>query len=255
MQGKFVWHDLMSTDVEGSRRFYGELFGWQTKKEEKGPYTLILLNGKDIGGILAHQMPGAPSHWLGYVGVSDVDATLAKVKQLGGKIFKEKTNIPNVGDFAVIADGQGGVVAPFRSTNPAHTETNERPAAYSFCWDELMTADTAQAAKFYSTLFGWQTQTMDMPNFGQYTLFTRPGTKDDKGMVKNAGGMMPLPPGVPRTFWMTYVAVENCDRTLEKAKRLGAQIPMPAIEVETVGRFATIIDPQGAATAILQPQM
>ena len=49
-QGKFVWYDLLTTDVAAARGFYGELFGWSFK--EQGRYTVVLNNGQAIGGIV-----------------------------------------------------------------------------------------------------------------------------------------------------------------------------------------------------------
>jgi predicted enzyme related to lactoylglutathione lyase len=56
------------------------------------------------------------------------------------------------------------------------------------------------------------------------------------------------------SFWMAYVAVPDCDATVTKAQRLGGKVPMPAMDIPDVGRFATILDPQMAAIAILQPK-
>jgi predicted enzyme related to lactoylglutathione lyase len=253
--GKFVWHDLMSTDVEKSKRFYGELFGWRIEKEPKGPYHLIRVGEQMIGGMLKNEMPGVPSHWFGYVSVENVEGAVETALKHGGKAIVKKEVIPDVGEFAVIADAHGAVTAPFKSARAGGDEgAHTRPQPFSFVWDELLTPDPSAAERFYAALYGWKTQHMPMPNF-TYTLWKHPTERDEKGEPRGLGGMMKMPPGVPHPFWLTYVHVPECDATLAKAQKLGAMVPMPAMSVPNVGRFATIIDPTMAAIAVLQPDM
>ncbi len=251
---RFVWHDFYAADMAAAKRFYGELFGWTFKPGEHG-YEHIAAAGQEIGGMmkLEPQM-GAPPHWIGYVSVDDLDAAVATVTKSGGKMFV-KEDIPNVGRFAVCADPQGAVFSPFQpaSKGMGKPESNARPAPYTFCWDELMASDTDAAVRFYTTVFGWGSEHMDMPGFGRYTLLKRTGVKDEMGADKNAGGLMKMPPGVPRPFWLTYVAVENADTTVEKAKKLGATITTPPMNIPEVGRFATMLDAQHAPFAVLAP--
>jgi uncharacterized protein len=253
MKSKFVWHDLMAADVEGAKRFYGELFGWRFERGENGPYEHISAGEQMIGGMMKLDAKmGAPPHWLGYISVDDVDATLAAITKQGGKVHMPKQDLPTVGQFAVAADPQGAVYSPFHSAHPEE-ETNAKPAPYTFCWDELWTSDPDAAVKFYGGVFGWGADHMEMPDFGRYTLLKRTGIKDDQGADKSAGGLMKLPPGVPHPFWLVYVAVPNADATVEKAKKLGATVTAPPMDIPNVGRFATLLDPQRAAFAILAP--
>jgi hypothetical protein len=253
MHSKFVWHDLMAADVEGAKRFYGELFGWRFERGKDGPYEHISAGEQMIGGMMkldpAH---GAPPHWIGYISVDDVDASLAAVTRHGGRIYVPKQDLPTVGQFAVASDPHGAVFSPFRSAHP-DSESNARPGPYTFCWDELWSTDPDGAAKFYATVFGWGAEHMEMPGFGRYTLFKRTGIKDDKGADKSAGGLMKTPPGVPHPFWLVYVAVPDADAAVEKAKKLGATITSPAMDIPNVGRFATLLDPQHAGIAVLAP--
>src|SRR5262249_17115511 len=127
-----------------------------------------------LGGVM--ELPaeaakmGAPPHWIGNVQVDDVDATVVQVTKLGGKVHKAPSDIPTVGRFAVIADPQGGAVSVFKPNNPMtlHDVTKEG----EFCWNELMTSDSAAAWKFYSEIFGWKSiQEMDMGAMGTYRVF------------------------------------------------------------------------------------
>jgi predicted enzyme related to lactoylglutathione lyase len=71
-----------------------------------------------------------------------------------------------------------------------------------------------------------------------------------------AAGMMKSPPemGNVPSHWMVYFQVESCDGTVQRAQSLGAKTMVPPTAIPTVGRFAVLQDPQGAAFSILEPQ-
>lgn len=115
-----------------------------------------------------------------------------------------------------------------------------------FCWNELMTPDLQKAKQFYAALFNWQTKDEEIGD-KTYTMFAR----DDKQL----GGMLQIPKdreGQIPPHWMSYIFVEDLDSTLEKAKKLGAGVTMPATPVSDFGRFAVIQDPTGAHIALWQ---
>jgi predicted enzyme related to lactoylglutathione lyase len=109
---------------------------------------------------------------------------------------------------------------------------------------ELNTPDLAKAKEFYSALFGWQFQDMDMGPAGIYSTF-----KPENGP---GGGMMTMPGGNPG--WLAYVGVEDINAATEKATSLGAKVCMGPQEVPNVGRFTIITDPTGGAIAMFQPK-
>jgi len=251
---RFVWHDLNTKDVEGSKAFYGEVFNWKFEGSAN-EYVHIKAGDDMIGGM--RQM-GANEHqppsWLAYVGVDDVAATVATITGAGGKVYMPTTTIDNVGTFAVTADPTGGVFAPWKSARPSEdVEKQEMPKPFTFVWDELMSTDTAAAGAFYDKVFGWKSRPVDMGGGMIYTLLDRPGVKNVKGDQGSAGGMMKSP--MPASFWLAYVGVDNCDRLCERASKLGAQVTIGPMDIPNVGRFACWFDPQKAAIAVLQPQM
>lgn len=253
---RFVWHDLNTKDLAGSQRFYGEIFHWKFDTSDNGPYVHITAGERMIGGMRqmdAHEPQ--PTSWLGYIGVDDVAATVASITAAGGKVYMPTTTLPNVGTFAVTADPTGGVFAPWKSARPGEDkEPSDMPPPFTFMWDELMTTDPAAASKFYASVLGWQSRPVDMGPGGTYTLFDRPGKTNAKGEQMSAGGMMKSPPGVPHSFWLPYVHVDNTDQSCERAARLGAKITVPPTDIPNVGRFACWFDPQQASIAILQPR-
>jgi predicted enzyme related to lactoylglutathione lyase len=254
---RFVWHDLNTKDVEGSKKFYGEIFNWKFGASDNGPYLHITAGDEMIGGV--RQM-GADEHqptsWLGYVVVDDVAATVASITGAGGRVYMPTTKMENVGTFAVTADPTGGVFAPWKSARAEEDVENlTMPKPFTFVWDELMSTDPAAAGAFYEKVFGWKPRPVDMGDGNTYTLLDRPGVKNVKGDQGSAGGMMKSPPGVPASFWLAYVGVDDCDKLSERAARLGAKVMVPPTDIPNVGRFACWSDPQGASIAILQPRM
>jgi predicted enzyme related to lactoylglutathione lyase len=249
---RFVWHDLNTKDLAGSKRFYGEIFNW---KFEGDDYLHIKAGDEMIGGM--RQM-GAdepyPTNWLGYIAVDDVAATVAKISAAKGNVYMPPQTMDKVGTFAVTADPTGAVFAPWKSARPGEdAERKGMPKPFTFSWDELMTSDPAAASSFYAQVFGWEPQAMDMGGGMTYTLFNRPGVKNEKGDQVAAGGMMKSPPGVPYSFWLPYVAADNTDQLCERAARLGAKVTVPPTDIPNVGRFACWMDPQQASIAIIQP--
>ena len=103
--GKFVWIDLLSTDVEAAKTFYGDLFGWTFTGE--GRYTQILHQGVPIAGIV--EEPDRRSEWVGNLSVVDVDASVEKLRQLGGKLMAGPRDAPDRGRIALVRDPEGAL--------------------------------------------------------------------------------------------------------------------------------------------------
>ncbi len=111
-------------------------------------------------------------------------------------------------------------------------------------WNELITSDKAASVAFYSSLFGWTTDEMEMPNGDTYTLFKK-GERMVAGCV--------TPPGsenVP-TMWLSYVNVDDIDASIAKAKELGAVVHNERVDLP-MGSFAVFTDPQGGTLAFWQ---
>jgi predicted enzyme related to lactoylglutathione lyase len=86
---------------------------------------------------------------------------------------------------------------------------------------------------------------MDMGAAGAYHIISRGGV--DRGGVTSHLSRGTAP------HWLPYVAVEDTDATIARARRLGATIPMPAADIPGVGHFGIVQDPTGAVLAIMKP--
>ncbi len=118
-EGVFLWDELWSADVEASKRFYGEVFGWTTADMDMGDmvYTIFRRAGDtDTAGLLAKPDEVPASVWVPYLATDDVDATAAKAGELGGTVTMGPMDVPNVGRLAVLLDPTG---APFGLFKPS----------------------------------------------------------------------------------------------------------------------------------------
>ena len=240
--GKFVWYECVTKDSAKSKGFYGELFGWKVQSFPMGDrtYDMIALGETTQGGYTKPEGK-APSHWTSYVSVDDVDATAKKVVAVGGKVVTPAFDVPQVGRMSQVADPQGATFWIMRGESDA---PDSEPAPGRFFWNELWARDGKAAADFYEKVFGYEVKSMDMPD-GTYHVLEKSG-------VSRAGIMTSPNKAVP-PMWLPYVAVEGCDASVARAKKLGAEVHVPPTDIPEVGRFAVLGDPTGATIAVIQP--
>jgi predicted enzyme related to lactoylglutathione lyase len=119
--GTFHWNELHTSDPARAVRFYRSALGYTVKDMDMGPmgtYHVLDQSGASRAGILKAQGE-APTMWLPYVAVDDADATAARAAKLGGKVVSPPEDIPDIGRFAILADGDGAVFAVIRPIYPA----------------------------------------------------------------------------------------------------------------------------------------
>lgn len=113
--GAFSWSELMTTDVESAKSFYMQLFGWGARDMPmpSGNYTTMQVGESSVGGLMKvpAEAEGMPPNWGVYVTVNNVDETLARATQLGGKVVMPPMEVPGVGRMAVICDPQGATLS------------------------------------------------------------------------------------------------------------------------------------------------
>jgi hypothetical protein len=242
IRGRFVWHELMTTDPQGAGAFYSKVLPWKTQPSGMPDYTLWVAGKTQAGGLMAQpedaRRAGAPPSWLVYIGTPDVDATATDAQRLGGKVLKSPADIPGIGRFAVLADPQGAAFAIF---TPAPSPAGAPPSAYS--WHELATSDQQGALAFYSELFGWSRgPAHDMGPGGTYQLVEHGGTQ--------VAGVYKLMDASKPPSWLTYITVASVDRAAAAAKAAGGKVTQGPMEVPGGSRIAQILDPQGGAFAV-----
>ncbi len=112
MGNPFVHVELMSNDVGKAKDFYGQLFDWNLE-DMKMPgmtYTMIKVGGGTGGGMMKNPITNAPSAWMAYVDVDDLQAATAKAKSLGAKVMQEMQVVEGMGSFSIITDPTGAML-------------------------------------------------------------------------------------------------------------------------------------------------
>ncbi|HEX4932242.1 MAG TPA: VOC family protein [Gemmatimonadaceae bacterium] len=245
--GRFVWYDLVTTDSPGAQAFYARVAGWGTAPwgPPEQPYLMWTVKDSPIGGIGAlspeEQAKGIPPYWMGHIGTTDLDATVAQVPTLGGKILLPPTPIPTVGRFAIVQDPYGAVFSAFQAEGEA--PGHEGPAAIGeISWVELATKDLDGALAFYGSLFGWTLGTdMDMGPNGIYRIFNRNGQM--MGGMYGISEAMPMPPS-----WLYYIRVADIEAAAGDVSAAGGTIVQPIMDIPG-GKIFMATDPQGAMFA------
>jgi predicted enzyme related to lactoylglutathione lyase len=119
----------------------------------------------------------------------------------------------------------------------------------SFCWNELMTHDVGRAKRFYSDTIGWDYEPFPMPQGGTYWIATMNGTK--------VGGLFEMKEPEARDMpeqWVSYLAVDDVDRRIDRAVAAGATLCHPAFDIPAVGRIAMLRQPGGALISFMTPK-
>ena len=250
IRGRFIWHELMTTDTDAAAAFYSKVVPWKTQDSGMPSYTLWMAGKTQVGGLTGLPPDGAqggtPPHWIVYIATPDVDATVAHAERLGGKVLKGATDIPNMGRYAVLVDPQGATFAVYTPPGPAPEGAAAPAGLGEFNWHELATTDHEAALSFYTELFGWEKgPAHDMGGMGIYQIINLDGAQ--------AGGMYNLQASSSPPHWLSYVRVADCAKATTVAKSAGARILNGPMEVPGGSWITMMQDPQGGAFAVVEP--
>jgi uncharacterized protein len=121
-------------------------------------------------------------------------------------------------------------------STPTHAATG------NFVWHELRTTDAKSATDFYTHVVGWQAASSGDPGGVPYTLLSVGGL-DTAGLMPLtpemlAGGMIPA--------WVGFIGVDDVDAYAQRVEQAGGKLHCSPQDIPTVGRFASVEDPQGA---------
>ncbi|MFN2589780.1 MAG: VOC family protein [Actinomycetota bacterium] len=238
--GHFCWVDLGTTDVDGSKAFYGGLFGWELQDIAAGgdqTYTRCRLNGFEVAGLHAHA-EAEGSGWSSSIAVDDVDATTLRAREVGASVVLEPQEIPGTARLSVIRDLVGAEVSLWQAKGFAGARLVNEPGAWT--WNELVTAELDRATGFYRGLFGWESGGAPAPI---------PRVGFTKGGYLIGGAHAPQPGEDDSPRWTVAFGVEDADASATRAQELGGRVLLPAMDIPT-GRFAVVADPAGASFTI-----
>jgi uncharacterized protein len=246
--GRFVWYELMTTDVAAAKAFYTRVVGWGTKDAftPDQPHTLFTVGSTFAGAVTGLpedvRKTGATPMWIGYVGVTDVDATVDRTKRLGGAVRVPPTNVLDISRLSIVTDPQMAMLAVIQWLRPSQQEPPALTARKRVGWHELLAADSEKAFTFYGELFNWRKAPADSDPVGSYHLFSVGG--------QTIGGMFTKPPLARVPHWLYYFNIGDIDAASERVKSGGGQVLGGPVEVSGGNWIARCVDPQGAMFAL-----
>lgn len=122
--GAINWIDLTVPDAERVRDFYQQVVGWKITPVGMGSYEDYAVGpdggGKNVAGICHSRgvNEGIPPVWLIYITVENLETSVKRVVELGGRIIRQPVNIGSNARYAVIQDPAGAVCALFEDVRP-----------------------------------------------------------------------------------------------------------------------------------------
>jgi predicted enzyme related to lactoylglutathione lyase len=243
----------MTNDAAAATDFYTHVIGWTAQLATNAPegvhYTLFEVDGQPATGMMALNdeacAAGARPGWLGYVLSDDVDAAVTKAKSLGGSVYVEPCDIPQVGRFALIGDPHGAAIGLMKWAEPMPTPPSMPMQNGRTGWHELMAGDLEADFAFYAALFGWsKVEDLDMGPMGTYRIF---GLDKEMGI----GGMMTKPAEIPMPAWGYYFATGNIDEAVARVTDKGGQILNGPMEVPGGAWIINGLDQQGVPFSLV----
>jgi uncharacterized protein len=248
--GSPCWADLWTSDVEGSRRFYSELLGWEAQEPspEFGGYFMFTRDGVPVAGAMGDMgdMP-ANNTWKIYLATDDVTKTIEAAEAEGAEIQGPPMPVADLGVQALFVDPTGAPLGTWQAgTFPGFTVLNEHGAP---SWFELHTRDHARAVAFYRTVFGWDTNDVSDSDEFRYTTLRDVSTGEELAGVMDATAF--LPDGAA-PYWTIYWEVDDARAAVAKTKALGGSV-VADVEDTPYGHIATVADPAGAQFRLRTP--
>lgn len=255
--GSWIWYELMTPDPKASKAFYDAVVGWDIDTVPTVPgdpeYRMIMAPDGPVGGVLTlspeMMAQGAKAGWLGYIGVDDVDATVERLRAVGGSVHLPPQDVEGVGRMAMVSDPQGGLFYIMRGVSDENSRAYGRMDMGHVSWNELQTGeDDAASFAFYSEVFGWEKAGgMPMP-WGEYAFLR------GRGEEEIWGAMMPRGTADQPIGWTFYFRVPDIEAAFGRVKAAGGTPFSDPMEVPGGERVFNAVDPLGVPFGLVAPR-
>ncbi|MEN2281587.1 VOC family protein [Algoriphagus sp. SE2] len=109
----FLGQELWSNEPSNSADFYTSVFGYTTSKANnaKIDYTIFKYGDQNCAGMLQNPASNVRSHWVPYIRVADVNATVEKAKSAGAQVLISPSPDIRNGSVALLLDPTGAPLA------------------------------------------------------------------------------------------------------------------------------------------------
>jgi predicted enzyme related to lactoylglutathione lyase len=245
--GTPCWVDYGATDLEATKAFYTDLFGWtytESSGEEYGGYINALKDDRQVAGLGPQMNPNDSPSWTTYFATDDSAAAAARIRDAGGTVVMDPMEVAPFGTMAIAVDPQGNAFGLWEAAEHTGVRLHNEPG--SLAWNEAMTADTAAAKQFYSAVFGFTFDQMSPEVAGEGMDYSTFSTGGDP-----LGGLGASDPSMPKG-WLTCFSVASTDEAVATVEAKGGKVTMPPMDTP-FGRFAIVEDPWGAPFEVMGP--
>jgi uncharacterized protein len=241
--GAPCWADLWTSDVEGSRKFYSELFGWEALEPapDFGGYFMFAHAGVPVAGAMGDMgdMP-ADNSWKVYLATDDMSRTLQSAEAAGAQVVVPSMSVADLGVQATLIDPTGVAIGVWEPRAFGGFSVLEEPGTPS--WFELFTSNYATAVEFYRSTFKLDSSVMGDSDEFRYSTLRPKGEEREVAGIMDASAF--LPEGV-LGGWSVYWDVDDAAAAVAKVRSLGGTVIADAEETP-YGQMATVADPTGA---------
>ena len=247
--GKVIWVDLVTPDIAGAKRFYGELFGWSFNDihTADSEYSVALLEGRPVGGLYqrpvragGHRQPA----WLTFISVPDVAAAERSIRSHGGRVLSPPRLYAERGRQAVFADPQGAVFAVLQSSSGDPPDVLAAPGEW--IWSSGLTSDPNTDAAFYQDVFGYELFELPSEDGATHILLS---TEDYARATLNT---LPANAAKRHPHWLNFVRVNSATDTVARVETLGGRVLVKPFRDRHGGLLAVVADPAGAPFGLLE---
>lgn len=239
----FVWHDLVTPDTVGAKKFYTEVFGWTSRTGPDGS-TVMDSQGKPVAAIYDSRAtadrPAARAQWVSAISTQDAKVLESEIKALGGSVLIPAKYLNGKGTQAVYRDPQGAVFSVVKPDKPYSAKDPVRDG--EFFWQDLFVKEPEAASDFYASLFGFEAHLEDIEGLSRVVLSSADYSQ---------AGIDKLPEGVQRAGWLPYVLVDDVPGTINKAVANGGKSLIAPNGSMLSGKMAVIADPSGAVIGLI----
>ena len=237
--GKFVWADLLTTDVGKAARFYSDVFGWQATYFDED-YLVLSYRDQRLGGIAKNQDEATGSNqWISFISSTDLEKSHRYLTNAGAEVILEPTFVEGRGEIAIYVAPDSAVFGVIDSASGDPAEVGAEVGQW--VWIELWSTDTKIAAKFYADL-GYEVVDNWMSDSDQDLLLA-------VGEIARAG-LVQGHESQKKSIWLPYVLVESITDTLLKVKNAGGEFH--ELEGDGKSNIVLIADPTGGLLAIYE---
>jgi len=257
-----AWIELRTPDPKAVAEFYAGLFGWTLTNRlpdgAEAPYLVATIDGRTVAGV-AIGGDDDGSAWTTYVAVDDAEAAAGRVRDAGGTIRRQSTDVGDLGRTVLCSDPEGAVFGLWQPGTLRGAQSVNAPNTWNFSL--LNSADREGAVRFYSAVFGWRADDVDMgaisglmlqlPGYADFLEQFDPGIRQrhrdfgaPPGFSDCIGWIQQLEEG-DQPHWNVTFSVADADAVAASARGLRGTVLVEPFDVPMV-RSAVLQDPRGA---------